>query len=87
MSERSDRKSGERSVGGREYVFALGPMDREARKTEGSEFYGQMSVHQCRLCAALVVEDFMPEHEAWHQLVDTQTREELRRAARQTRFR
>ncbi len=26
-----------------------------------------LSVHQCPKCFALVVEDFMPEHQAWHE--------------------
>lgn len=53
---------GERSSGGREYVLAFGPADPEAQRG-----YLQISVHQCSECAALVVEDFMPDHERWHE--------------------
>lgn len=26
-----------------------------------------LSVHQCPICFALVVEDSLPEHQAWHE--------------------
>jgi hypothetical protein len=45
------------------HVLALGPAD-ELRRDHG---YVQISVHQCGICSALVVEDFMPNHLAWHR--------------------
>lgn len=31
---------------------------------------GGLSLHQCSVCWALVVEDFMPDHERWHARVN-----------------
>ena len=32
-----------------------------------------LSLHQCPTCFALVVEDFMPEHQAWHAHIEAVT--------------
>lgn len=35
--------------------------------------YHGLSVHQCTECCALVVEDYMPSHMAWHQQLGRNT--------------
>ncbi len=37
---------------------------------------GGLSLHQCSVCFALVVEDFMPEHEDWHARILSPARED-----------
>jgi hypothetical protein len=46
----------------REYTLRTNP--------DHSNGYLNLSVHQCTICAALVVEDFMPEHTAWHERLE-----------------
>ena len=45
-----------------EYTLAFGPASTELAKN--------LSVLQCPTCCALVVEDFLSEHMAWHAVED-----------------
>lgn len=47
----------------REYVLAFGPAAPEYKICHN------LSVHQCGICKALVVEDYIPEHERWHETI------------------
>jgi hypothetical protein len=44
----------------REYIFRL---NKKIHR------YWNLSVHQCDICQALVVEDFMPLHLEWHRQI------------------
>lgn len=47
----------------KKYVLAFGPAAPEHKICHN------LSVHQCSICKALVVEDYMLEHEGWHDVI------------------